>query len=42
MSVSGEGTAEKLYSSSFDAIVKITKQEGFFKLYKGFGILAVH
>ena len=32
---SGEGSATKQYKNSFDAIVKITKAEGFFKLYKG-------
>ena len=33
---SGEGSGQKLYSSSWDAIKKITKNEGFFKLYRGF------
>ena len=32
---SGEGTAKKQYKSSLDALVKITKSEGFFKLYRG-------
>ena len=32
---SGEGTAQRQYKSSLDALVKIAKSEGFFKLYKG-------
>ena len=39
---SGEGTASKLYSSSFDAFVKIWKNEGFFKLYKGYEVFLVN
>ena len=35
---SGEGTAKKQYKSSLDALVKITKSEGFFKLYRGWGL----
>lgn len=36
--ISGEGTSTKLYKNSFDALVKIGKTEGFFKLYKGYRV----
>ena len=33
---SGAGTATKQYKNSLDALLKIGRTEGFFKLYKGY------